>query len=450
MVFQLKNVSLQESDGYLKKTPVFQFVLVSVLFALWGAASALNDILIAQFKAVFSLSNFATAFVQSAFYGGYFLIAIPASILIKKTSYRVAIIFGLSFYIIGCYLFFPASKMATYSMFLFSIFILAIGLSFLETSANTFSSLLGPKERATLRLNISQTLNPIGCIIGIVLGKYLIFSDGDSLADQMKGMSASQAHVFGLKALQNTLSPYKYILMVLLVMLVLFVIAKFPNCKPKTNAANEHSAGFKETIKALSKNNRFRNGVLAQFFYMGVQVGVWSFTIRLALDMHSHLNERVASNYMIISYIAFFIGRFIASFLISRFSSTRVLFIYSTLGSIILAYAAIVPNITAIYAAVFVSVLFGPCWPTIFAHTLEVVENKRHVEMAGAIIVMAIVGGAIIPAFQGLVSDIIGSMQLSFFVPMLSFAFVAYYFYKESRIEEKSLVEKHNETITIQ
>ncbi|MDU1845857.1 MAG: L-fucose:H+ symporter permease [Niallia nealsonii] len=433
-----KGKILQTSEGYLNKMPIFQFILVSVLFALWGAASALNDILITQFKTVFSLSDFATAFVQSAFYGGYFLLALPASLLIKKTSYQVAIICGLFFYILGCYLFFPASSMATYGMFLFAIFILALGLSFLETSANTFSSMLGPKDSATLRLNISQTFNPIGCIVGIVLGKYLVFNDGASLEEQMAGMSASEVQAFGLEMLQNTLAPYKYILVVLIVMLVLFIVVKFPKCKTQATVPNvkDKSAGFKETLKVLSKNTRFKKGVLAQFFYMGVQVGVWSFTIRLALDMHSELNERVASNYMIISYVAFFVGRFLANFLIARYSSTRVLFIYSTIGSVVLAYASIVPNVTAIYAAVFVSVLFGPCWPTIFAHTLEVVEDKRHVEMAGAIIVMAIVGGAIIPAVQGLVSDLLGSMQWSFMIPTICFAYVAYYFYKESKFEK--------------
>ncbi len=151
-----KNI-IQMPDGYLNKTPLFQFILLSCLFPLWGCAAALNDILITQFKSVFSLSNFASALVQSAFYGGYFLIAIPASLVIKKTSYKVAILIGLTLYIGGCTLFFPASHMATYTMFLAAIFAIAIGLSFLETAANTYSSMIGPKAYATLRLNISQT-----------------------------------------------------------------------------------------------------------------------------------------------------------------------------------------------------------------------------------------------------------------------------------------------------
>lgn len=176
-----KDTSEQLPDGYLTKTPLLQYILVSLCFPMWGAAAALNDILITQFKTVFTLSDVATAFVQSAFYGGYFIMAIPASRVIKKTSYKVGILIGLSVYILGGVLFFPASTMATYSVFLVALFALAIGLSFLETSCNTYSTMLGPRRLSTLRLNISQTFYPLGSILGIVLGKYLIFGSGESL-----------------------------------------------------------------------------------------------------------------------------------------------------------------------------------------------------------------------------------------------------------------------------
>jgi FHS family L-fucose permease-like MFS transporter len=190
----MKNINLiQMPDGYLNRTPIVQFLLLSCLFPLWGAAASLNDILITQFKSVFSLSDFASALVQSAFYGGYFLVAIPASLVIKRTSYKQAIVIGLLFYIAGCSLFYPASHMATYTMFLFAI---AIGLGFLETAANTYSSMIGPREHATLRLNISQTFYPIGAISGILLGKYLVFQDGESLGAQIGKMTVEQAHIF--------------------------------------------------------------------------------------------------------------------------------------------------------------------------------------------------------------------------------------------------------------
>lgn len=157
---------LQLPDGYLDKTPMFQFLLVCLIFPLWGAAASLNDILTTQFKTVFTLNDTATAFVQSAFYGGYFLMAIPASRIVKKASYKVAILVGLMFYIIGCSLFFPASRIATYSVFLVAIFAIAVGLSFLETSCDTYASMMGPRNTANQRLNFAQTLTPLGDILG--------------------------------------------------------------------------------------------------------------------------------------------------------------------------------------------------------------------------------------------------------------------------------------------
>jgi MFS transporter, FHS family, L-fucose permease len=228
---------IQLPDGYLNRTPFFQFILLSLLFPLWAVAASLNDILIAQFKHVFELSDFASALVQSAFYGGYFLIAIPASMVIKKTNYKFAIITGLLFYIVGCSLFYPASHMATYTMFLFAIFSIAIGLGFLETAANTYSSMIGPRKYAILRLNISQTFYPIGAISGILLGKYLVFQKGASLEAQLATMSPAEAQAFGLKMLENTLEPYRYMIFVLIGILVLFIFTKFPSCKPEVNSS---------------------------------------------------------------------------------------------------------------------------------------------------------------------------------------------------------------------
>ncbi|MFD4931449.1 L-fucose:H+ symporter permease [Peribacillus butanolivorans] len=431
---------IQLPDGYLNRTPIFQFILLSLLFPLWAVAASLNDILITQFKHVFELSDFASALVQSAFYGGYFLIAIPASMVIKKTNYKFAIITGLLFYIVGCSLFYPASHMATYTMFLFAIFSIAIGLGFLETAANTYSSMIGPRKYAILRLNISQTFYPIGAISGILLGKYLVFQKGASLEAQMATMSPAEAQAFGLNMLEHTLEPYKYIIFVLVGVLVLFVLTKFPSCKPevKSSNASEKSPGIIQTLKYLGGNKRFRKGIAAQFLYVGMQVTVWSFTIRLALDLNPDINERTASNFMVYSFIAFFVGKFIANFLMTRFSPSKVLVSYSVIGSALLAYVTFVPNMTAVYAAVAVSMLFGPCWPTIYAETLEVVKDKKYTETAGAILVMAIVGGAVVPAVQGFASDLFGSMQTAFLVSMACFIYVGFYFFGEMKKQKTS------------
>ena len=424
---------VQQSDGYLNKTPLFQFILLSCLFPLWGCAASLNDILITQFKSVFALSDFASALVQSAFYGGYFLIAIPASLVIRKTSYKMAIMIGLALYIAGCIAFYPASHMATYTMFLAAIFAIAIGLSFLETAANTYSSMIGHRDHATLRLNVSQTFYPIGALMGIVLGKYLVFQDGDSLESQMATMTAEQAHAFRLTMLEHTLEPYKYLVMVLVVVMLLFMFTRYPRCKPESSERSRPSLG--ETFRYLAGNRHFKRGIVTQFLYVGMQVAVWSFTIRLALTLGA-TNERHASNFMIYSFICFFIGKFVANFLMTRFRAEKVLIAYSVLGVLTLAYVMLVPNFTAVYAAVFVSVLFGPCWATIYAGTLATVDNK-YTEVAGAFIVMAIVGAAFVPALQGLVSDSVGSIQLAFGVSLLCFAWVGFYFYGELRHEKQ-------------
>ena len=427
----MRHDTVQMPDGYLNKTPLFQFILLSCLFPLWGCAASLNDILITQFKTVFALSDFASALVQSAFYGGYFLIAIPASMVIRKTSYKLAIMTGLSLYIIGCVLFYPASHMATYTMFLAAIFAIAIGLSFLETAANTYSSMIGHRDYATLRLNISQTFYPIGALMGIVLGKYLVFQDGGSLSSQMASMTPEQVHQFRLNMLELTLEPYKYLIMVLVVVLALFTLTRYPRCKPEMDKRQTHRPGMGETLRYLAGNARFRKGIVAQFLYVGMQVAVWSFTIRLALNLGA-ANERDASNFMIYSFICFFAGKFIANFLMTRFTPQKVLIAYSILGVATLAYVVLAPNFTAVYAAVFVSVLFGPCWATIYAGTLDTVD-KKYTEVAGAIIVMAIVGAAVVPAIQGYVSDHLGSMKHAFTVSLLCFAYVGFYFWGELR-----------------
>lgn len=423
----------QMPDGYLNKTPIFQFILLSCLFPLWGAAASLNDILITQFKSVFTLSDFASALVQSAFYGGYFLIAIPASLVIKKTSYKIAILIGLILYIGGCSLFYPASHMATYTMFLAAIFSIAIGLSFLETSANTYSSMIGHKDYATLRLNISQTFYPVGAIAGILLGKYLIFQEGASLEEQMAGMTPEQLHAFKLSMLEHTLQPYKYLIFVLIAVALLFLITSFPKCKAVTESGKSE-VKFIDTLKYLASNKKFKKGIVAQFLYVGMQVAVWSFTIRLALNL-SDMNERDASNFMVYSFIGFFIGKFVANFLMTKFKSDLVLLWYSILGVITLAYTAFVHDFSAVYAAIFASLLFGPCWATIYASVLGTVAQE-HREVGGAVVVMSIIGAAVVPAIHGYVSDTLGSLQLAFIVPLFCFAYVGYYFYGKLKENE--------------
>ncbi|MGX2957493.1 MFS transporter, partial [Ursidibacter arcticus] len=192
---------------------------------------------------------------------------------------------------------------------------------------------------------------------------------------------------------------------------------------------------FIDTLKYLARNSAFKKGIVAQFLYVGMQVAVWSFTIRLALSL-SDMNERDASNFMVYSFIGFFIGKFVANFLMTKFNSNAVLMWYSVLGAITLGYTAFVNDFSAVYAAIFASVLFGPCWATIYASVLDTVEQE-HREVGGAVVVMSIIGAAVIPAIHGFVSDKVGSLQLAFIVPLLCFVYVGYYFFDKMKADKK-------------
>ncbi|EQM54631.1 sugar:proton symporter [Lactiplantibacillus plantarum EGD-AQ4] len=419
----------EQDDGYLDKTPIFQFMLLSLLIPLWAAAASLNNILITQFKTIFELNNATSALVNSAFYLGYFVIAIPASRVIKKTSYKLAIVIGLSLFTIGCLLFFPASHLATYGVFLIALFAIACGLSFLETSANTFSTLMGPKSASTVRLNISQIFYPIGAVVGILLGKYLIFNDGASLATTMAKMHGAARLAYGQRMLQQTLLPYKYLIMVLLVAIFIFVLTQFPSGKPKqrSDEAAAKSAGVGETLRYLIHNKDFMKGIGTEFVYMGMQTAVWAYTINLAMSFSNRINERDASTFMIYTYIAFFCGKLLATALMKRFATAQVLFGFSVVGTLALAYVTFVPNESAVYLTILASGLFGPGWPTIYSQTLDTVTDKRYTETAGAIVVMSIIGGAVTPLIQGLIADMTGSVSLSFIIDVISFAIVGSY-----------------------
>ncbi|MDN6768943.1 MAG: L-fucose:H+ symporter permease [Bifidobacterium mongoliense] len=423
----------EQSDGYLDRTPMLQFVLVSILFAMWAISSSLNDILITQFKAVFQLSDLATAFVQSAFYGGYFVIAIPASLFIKKSSYKMGIVAGLALFAVGCFLFFPASTLATYSMFLFAIFVEAIGLSFLETSSETFTTLMGPKRLATVRLNISQTMNAGGLIVGILLGKYFVFQNSN-LKTEMEKMSPEQARLHGVEQLSRTLVPYRYLLIVLVVLILAFAVTRFPSGRARTATGSVKSASLGETLGYLVRNRRYLKGIGAQFVYIGAQTGIWSFTMRLALTMFPHYTDRDASDFMLWSYAVFFVGRFLGSYLLSRFRETRVLTVYMGLAVVVLIGTIALHSVAAVWMAVIVSLFLGPGWPTIYSRTLETVGDRRYTETAGAVIVMSIVGGAVLPALQGALSDAMG-MQFSFILPAIELCIVAVYFVSEMRYD---------------
>jgi FHS family L-fucose permease-like MFS transporter len=415
----------QTPDGYyLNRTPWFAFLLLCSIFALWAAAASMNDVLIAHFKKAFLLSDFQTAFVQSAFYLGYFFVAIPAALVVRRFSYKTTILVGLLLYMFGCMLFFPAASAAKYEMFLMALFVIAAGLAFLETACNTYSTLMGPRETGTRRLNISQTFHPFGAMTGVYVGSFVMFKDTDATHEQLTQMSAADAAVQQLQMIQSTLLPYKWMIAVLILVFVLVAITRFPACKGNAQAKVK-TAGIGESLGRLWRNPRFTFGVLAQFLYVGAQVGVWSFTIRLAMQMGG-MNERSASWFLLTTFAAYFVGKMVANLLMRKLHPAKVLALYGVLAIMLLAYTILVPNISAVYAAVGVSIFLGPCWPTIYGLTIEGLGEDTGV--GGSLLVMSIVGGGVIPIFQGLLSDAThGNMQIAYSVPLLCFVVIVAY-----------------------
>ena len=415
----------QTPDGfYLNRTPWFAFILLCSIFALWAAAASMNDVLIAHFKKAFLLSDFQTAFVQSAFYLGYFFVAIPAAMVVRRLSYKSTILIGLLLYMLGCLLFFPAASSAKYGMFLLALFVIAAGLSFLETACNTYSTLMGPRETGTRRLNISQTFHPFGAMAGVYVGSFVMFKDTDATTAQLQQMSATEAAVQQLQMIQSTLLPYKWMIAVLVLMFILIAITRFPACKGN-KVVGSKPGSIRQSLGRLWRNPRFTFGVLTQFLYVGAQVGVWSFTIRLAMQMGG-MNERSASWFLMTTFAAYFVGKLIANLLMRRLHPAKVLAIYGVLCIVLLAYTILVPNISAVYAAVGVSIFLGPCWPTIYGLTIDGLGEDTGV--GGSLLVMSIVGGGVIPIFQGLLSDASGgNMQLAYSVPLLCFIVIVMY-----------------------
>lgn len=418
----MNNSYVQRPDGYLDRTPWIKFLLVGVLFGVWGTAVALNEVLIAQFKEVFVLSNVASALIQSAYFGAYFLVSIPTSMIIKKYSYKFAIVLGIALFAGGSLLFYPASVAGNYIPFLLCIFIMAIGAGILEMSCGTYVVMMGNPEASTLRSSIAQTINPIGNIVGIALGKVLIFSEATRLSDQMSGLSKAQLHQFRLEALRQTIIPYMLIAGLLIILLILIVIQKYPTCKV-VSTTKEEVPGTVESVKALLHNKKFVTGWIAQFCGIGAQLTVWSFLIRQVLEINTSMPESEGTNYMMISYVIFFIGRFLVSMLLKKgMTEYNLLSIYLTAAVVDLVIVMFAPGSIPIYMLLILNLVLAPIYPVLYATNIENVDRK-YTENAGAFATMTLVGGAIFPIIQGKVADLV-SLQFSFIVPAIGFAVV--------------------------
>ena len=396
---------------------VLPLVLVVSLFFLWGVANNLNDILIRQFKKAFELTDLESGLVQSAFYLGYFLFAIPAGLVMRRYGYKAGIVVGLVLYGVGAFLFYPAADLRTYGFFLFALFVIASGLSFLETSANPFVTVLGPPEGAERRLNFAQAFNPLGSITGVVIGRFFIFSGNDFSPAQIAAMPPGARAAYDAAQSGSVQAPYVAIGVVVLALALLILLTSFP----AVHESHEAEAREEARWRALRGRWRFFFAVAAQFFYVGAQVGVWSYLIRYAEGTVPGTVDRRAADFLIVSLVLFMAGRFVGTALMRRVAPAFLLAAFAAVNTLLTAVAIAMPGYIGLYALIASSFFMSVMFPTIFALGVSGLGEVR--KLASSVLVMAIVGGAVLTPAMGALSGIAG-INWSMAVPLVCFAIV--------------------------
>ncbi|MCP5115897.1 MAG: L-fucose:H+ symporter permease [bacterium] len=408
---------------------IWPFILLTSCFAWWGLANNMTDTLLAAFKRIKSMSDFQTSLIQIAFYGSYFCFALPAAIFIKKYSYKAGVLLGLALYIIGGLLFYPSSMTMEYWHFLVSLYILAGGLSVLETTANPYIIVLGPEETATQRLNLAQSFNPIGSIMGVVISKFFILSELQQLsASERAALSPEELQGIQYGELQAVMGPYVTVAVILVVLWILIQRAKMPASVHQDD--HDKSLNLGPAFRRLLHNRHYVWGVVAQFFYVGAQIGVWSFTIRYVMK-ELGLNEEESATYYIASLVVFVASRFVCTGLMSVFRPRIILFTLSIMAIACSLTTIFVGGHVGVYALVGISACMSLMFPTIYG--LAVRGLGEDTKIGGSGLIMAILGGAVITATQGQVSDLTGSINYSYFVPLACFALIAFYAIYESQ-----------------
>ena len=404
-------------------TPGFTltFILVTSLFFLWALPNNLNDILIPQFMKSFELNRLQAGLVQSAFYLGYFLLAMPAALIMDKFGYKAGLLIGLLLFASGCFLFWPAALAGKYGFFLAALFVIAAGAAFLETGSNSFIAILGDPAKSEQRLNLSQSFNPLGSMTGVLVGTTFIFSGTEHSAATVESMKALGTYKQYLhEEIMRVGPPYLIIGTIILICAFLIWRAKFPEGDKKKEGVSKDSGKFSELVKYP----HFLRGVLAQFFYVGAQVGTWSFLIQYTKD-YMNKSEKEAGVYLTISLLAFGIGRFASTAMMKKFEPKKLMGLYSIINVGMVAVAIVTPGFIGGWALILSSFFMSLMFPTIFALGVKGLGPNTKIGASG--IIMAIIGGAIWTPLMGYVSDQTHSMALAMIIPLISYIYVAYY-----------------------
>jgi FHS family L-fucose permease-like MFS transporter len=414
-----------------KKTPIiskelaFQFIIITILFALWGIANELTAPMVSTFKKVMpELTNLQSSFVQMAFYFGYFFMAFPAALFIRKYSYKSGIVLGLVLYAIGAFLFYPAAHYQNYTFFLVSLWVITCGLAFLETTSNPLILFLGHKETATQRLNLAQAFNPIGAITGLVLAQELVIGSIKSnnyTPETFKALSSDELASIREHDLNLISIPYIGLGVFVGIILVIIAFTKMPK------TVHEDKISIADSFKKLLDNTNYKRGVVTQAFYVGAQILCWTFMYQYVDNINETFGLNItATNYNIGAMVLFLIGRWIGTAMMKNINPSKML-IYFGIGGMICAAATIVlQGIPGLMALISISIFMSIMFPTIYGIALKDMGDEAKIGSSG--LVMAIVGGALMPMLQASILDWGGpgfsDLKIMGFIPEVNFSFI--------------------------
>jgi MFS transporter, FHS family, L-fucose permease len=420
----------------VEKKFLVPFILITSLFSLWGFANDITNPLVAAFRTVMETSNAKAALVQFAFYGGYGTMAIPAALFVQRYSYKAGILLGLALYAIGALLFFPAAQYELFVFFLLSLYILTFGLAFLETTANPYILAMGAEETATRRLNLAQSFNPMGSLLGMFVASQFILTNLESDKRDAAGnlifetLSAAEKAVIRTHDLAVIRDPYVILGFVIIAMFILIAVYKMPK---RENA--DHTVHPMVTARRLFKNIRYREGVIAQLFYVGAQIMCWTFIIHYAENLG--IPKSTAQNYNIVAMIIFLSSRFISTALMKYLNPRLMLTMFAIGGMVTTTGVILIGGMTGLYLLVATSAFMSLMFPTIYGIALKGLGEDSTLGAAG--LVMAIVGGALMPPLQGIIIDFgtvgfLPAVNFSFILPLICFVVIAVYGYRTLKV----------------
>ncbi len=422
----------------VEKKYLLTFILITSLFALWGFANDITNPMVAAFQTVMELSAAKASLVQFAFYGGYATMAIPAALFARRYSYKKGILLGLILYAIGAFMFIPAANRQEFGFFCISLYVLTFGLAFLETTANPYILSLGSKETSTRRLNLAQAFNPIGSLMGMFVASRIVLAklESDTAAVREVGFSnLDEMTKLSIREHDLDIIRNPYVALGCVVLFVFVIIAIF--VKNQNNEAIETTSNNKGTLKRLFSNKVYREGVVTQLFYVAAQIMTWTFIIQYADRLG--IDKATAQLYNIIAMGMFLCGRFISTFLMKYVNSRKLLMFFAIGAMLASAGTILIDGVMGLYCLMAISIFMSLMFPTIYGIALENVSLEDS-SLGAAFLVMAIVGGALMPPLQGMIIDLgtVGSLpavNFSFILPFICFVVIFIYGLRTSRMK---------------